>query len=242
MDVYIGCSGWNYKEWRGEFYPQKLAQRNWLEYYAGIFNTVEVNNTFYRLPQDSTLENWKNTAPKDFNFTLKGSRYVTQMKKLNDPVESLKKFQEAATVMGNKLSCILWQLPPNLHRNDEKLINFCKALNKKNKNVIEFRHDSWFDNEIYEILRKYNVSFCSISSPDFPEEMITTSKTGYVRFHGKGKNWYDYDYSEAELREWHEKIQGSDAQEVYIYFNNDIGVNAPRNAQQLMKIIEADPS
>lgn len=240
MDVYIGCSGWNYKEWRGEFYPQKLAQKNWLEYYAGIFNTVEVNNTFYKLPKDTTLINWKNTAPENFNFTLKGSRYVTQMKKLNDPEESLKKFQDVITAMGDKLSCVLWQLPPNLHRNDEKLTNFCKALSNRNKNVIEFRHDSWFDEEIYEILRKYNITFCSISSPDFPEDMITTGKTGYVRFHGKGKNWYDYDYSDVELREWCEKIRKSDVEEVYIYFNNDIGVNAPRNAQQLMTMFKED--
>jgi len=242
MEVYIGCSGWNYKEWKGQFYPPKLAQKNWLEYYAGIFNTVEVNNTFYRLPQDSTLKNWKNTAPEKFNFTLKGSRYVTQMKKLNDPVESLKKFQDAAVVMKDKLSCILWQLPPNLHRNDEKLINFCNALSNKNKNVIEFRHDSWFHSEIYDILKKYKIIFCSISSPHFPEDMITTSKTGYVRFHGKGKNWYDYDYSEAELQEWHDKIIKSAVEEVYIYFNNDINVNAPRNAQQLMKIFDKNGS
>lgn len=236
MKIFIGCSGWNYKEWRGEFYPQKLAQKNWLEYYAGIFETVEVNNSFYRLPKDSTLENWKNTAPKDFNFTLKGSRYVTQMKKLKDPVESLKKFQDAAEVIKPKLSCILWQLPPNLHRNDERLIDFCKALNSKNKNVIEFRHDSWFDEKVYEILKKYKISFCSISSPDFPEDMIVTSKVAYVRFHGKGKDWYDYYYSKEELKEWHEKIQNCGAKEVYVYFNNDIHVNAPKNAQQLMEM------
>lgn len=123
------------------------------------------------------------------------------MKKLNDPEESLKKFENTALVISDKLSCILWQLPPNLHCNDEKLLNFCKALSKGNKNVIEFRHDSWFNEGVYDILRKYKVIFCSISSPDFPEEMITTSKTGYVRLDGKGKNWYDYDYSEAELRE-----------------------------------------
>lgn len=238
MEVYIGCSGWNYKDWRGKFYPEKLAQKNWLPFYAKAFNTVEVNNTFYRLPKDSTLENWERTAPEDFNFTLKGSRYVTQMKKLNDPVESLKKFESAAAVMKKKLSCILWQLPPNLHRNDEKLINFCEALNRNNKNVIEFRHDSWFDPEVYDILKKYEITFCSLSSPEFSEEMIVTSPIGYVRFHGKGKNWYDYYYSMDELREWHQKITISGVREVYVYFNNDIGANAPENARQLRDLFD----
>ncbi len=236
MKVFIGCSGWNYKEWRGKFYPEKLAQKNWLEYYTKQFNTVEVNNTFYRLPKDSTLEKWKKTAPKDFNFTLKGSRYVTQMKKLNDPEESLAKFEAAAAVMKTKLSCILWQLPPSLHRDDEKLINFCKALKSKNHNVIEFRHISWFTKEVYDILKKYKVSFCSISSPDFPEDMIVTNNIGYVRFHGKGKKWYDYHYSKEELEEWHQKIKNCDAGEVYIYFNNDMHAYAPENAKQLREM------
>ena len=122
MKLYIGCSGWNYKDWKGEFYPEDLAKKNWLEYYMDIFNTVEVNATFYRLPKDSTLEKWKRSAyRKDFNFTLKGSRYVTHMKKLNEPEESIQKFEEAAELMKTKLGCVLWQLPPSLHRDDEKL-------------------------------------------------------------------------------------------------------------------------
>ncbi len=238
MKVYIGCSGWNYKDWKGKFYPEKLAQKKWLDHYASVFNTVEVNNTYYKLPKESTLENWETQVPSNFHFTLKGSRYVTQMKKLNDPEESLEKFQDVARAMKKKLSCILWQLPPNLHRNDEKLINFCKALEAKNKNVIEFRHDSWFVPEVYEIMEKHKVHFCSISTPDFPEDMIVTGGVGYVRFHGKGKDWYHYYYSKGELKEWHKKIKESGAKEVYIYFNNDIEANAPENAQQLQEIFD----
>lgn len=236
MKVYIGCSGWNYKEWRGDFYPEELPQKKWLEYYASIFNTVEVNNTFYRLPKESTLENWEAQVPADFNFTLKGSRYVTQMKKLKDPEDSLKKFEAVASAMKKKLSCILWQLPPNLHRNDEKLINFCKVVKPENKNVMEFRHDSWFHPEVYEILERFKIHFCSISSPELPEDMIITGGVGYVRFHGKGKDWYNYYYSKEELKEWHKKIEDSGAKEVFIYFNNDVDANAPKNAKELQEI------
>ena len=240
MKVHIGCSGWNYKEWRGKFYPEKLAQRKWLEFYSNVFDTVEVNNTFYRFPKDSNLLNWKETAPKNFNFTLKGSRYVTHMKKLKDVKQSVDKFHTSADLLEEKLSCLLWQLPPNLHRNDEKLIEFCKSLRKGYKNVIEFRHISWYDEEVYEILRKHEVSFCVISSPDFSEEMIATNEVAYIRFHGKGENWYDYLYSKKELRSWHKKIRDSGVKEAFVYFNNDIHANAPENAKQLREMFEKD--
>ncbi len=236
MKVFIGCSGWNYKDWKGKFYPEDIPQKKWLKHYTSVFETVEVNNTFYRLPKESTVENWKETAPPGFNFTLKGSRYVTQMKKLHEIDDSVKSFEEVAAVLKSKLSCILWQLPPNLHRDDERLENFCKTLKKSNKNVIEFRHSSWFNKATYDILKKYDISFCSISTPDFPEDMIITSDVGYLRFHGKGKKWYDYDYSKNELREWQQKIKDCGAREVYIYFNNDVSANAPKNAKQLKEL------
>lgn len=240
MKIHIGCSGWNYKDWRGKFYPEKLPQKDWLEFYAKEFNTVEVNNTFYRFPKDSTLESWRDTVPKDFRFTLKGSRYVTHMKKLKGVKESVEKFHVSANLLEEKLSCILWQLPPNLHYNEEKLEEFCKTLSSKNKNIIEFRHQSWYDSKVYKILSDNKVSFCSISSPDFPDEIITTNEIGYLRFHGEGKNWYDYLYSENELKAWHYKIRKSGVKEMYIYFNNDIGANAVKNALQLKNIFEKE--
>lgn len=238
MKVYIGCSGWNYRDWKGRFYPEKMAQKDWLEYYSGVFNTVEINSTFYRFPRDSTLIKWKETVPDEFKITLKGSRYVTHMKKLNEVEESVEKFYKAAYLLEDKKSCILWQLPPILHRDDEKLEAFCKLLNPDFTNVIEFRHLSWFDEQVYALLSKYNVVFCSISSPVFPEEMIITGKIGYVRFHGKGKKWYDYDYSREELHSWYEKIKNSGTEEVYIYFNNDLEARAPENARLLRSFFE----
>lgn len=238
MKVHIGCSGWNYKDWRGKFYPEKLAARNWLEYYSKHFNTVEVNSTFYRFPKDEYLEKWRATVSDDFLFTLKGSRYVTHMKKLHEVEESVARFNEVAKLLKDKLGSVLWQLPPGLHRDDDRLKAFCGHFDPEIKNVIEFRHESWYDEEVYKLLSDHNVVLCAISSPKFPEEMITTAKTGYLRFHGKGKKWYDYLYSEDELKEWYEQIMEKDLEEIFIYFNNDMHGNAPENAKELRSLFE----
>lgn len=238
MKIYVGCSGWNYKDWKGKFYPGNLPQKEWLSHYMEHFNTVEVNNTFYRLPEEKTLKSWKDTAPQKFRFSLKGSRYVTQMKKLHEVEESVGKFEQLARSMKSYLSCILWQLPPNLHRDDEKLEYFCKLLKKPYTHVIEFRHKSWFTTEVYDILKKYKVVFCNLSSPDFAEDIVLTHKIGYLRLHGKGKKKYDYTYSKKELSDWYEKIQKSNAEEFYIYFNNDMNAQAPVNAKQLIDLFK----
>lgn len=238
MKVHIGCSGWNYKDWRGKFYPEKLAAKNWLKFYSEQFNSVEVNSTFYRFPKDEYIEKWRDTVSDDFLFTLKGSRYVTHMKKLNEVEESVARFNDVAKLLKDKLGSVLWQLPPSLHRDDERLKNFCKLLDPDIKNVIEFRHESWYNEEVYKLLADHNVIFCALSSPRFPEEMITTAKTGYLRFHGKGKKWYDYLYSSEELKEWYEQIKKADLEEIFIYFNNDINANAPENAKELRSLLD----
>ena len=238
MKAHIGCSGYNYKDWRGKFYPEKMPQRRWFDYYSSIFDTVEINNTFYKFPREKGLNNWRETAENDFQFTLKGHRYITHRKKLKDIAENVKQFEDLARLLKRNLGCILWQLPPNLKRNDEKLVQFCKDMDPAFKNVLEFRHESWYDKEVYEILKEHNVSFCSISSPEHPDDMIVTNDIGYVRFHGEAKDWYDYLYSEKELMEWYTKIKNSGAKEVYIYFNNDIHTNAPENARQLKELFK----
>ena len=240
MKVHIGCSGYNYKEWRGAFYPQKMAQKNWLQFYSSVFDTVEINNTFYRFPREKALNSWRDTVQPDFQFTLKGHRYITHRKKLNDISVNVGQFEELAKMLKEKLGCILWQLPPNLHRNDEKLKDFCKTLDTSLKNVLEFRHGSWYDPEVFEILEKHDISFCAISSPELPDDLITTNKIGYLRFHGTSKDWYDHLYTEDEMKEWHAKIVKANLDEIYIYFNNDIHANAPVNAQQLRKLFADD--
>lgn len=233
MTYYIGCSGWSYKHWKGMFYPDDLPQTKWLQYYVKYFNTVEINSTFYRFPKQETLLHWCEETPDNFRFTLKGSRYITHMKKLKNVEEHLQNFYEQARVMGNKIGCILWQLPPNLHRNDEKLKAFCQALSSNFNNVIEFRHQSWFDDTVYKILQEHNVGFCIISTPDFPEIVKETTDLAYIRFHGKDEEWYTYYYSEDELRKWAQQIKKLEAHHKYIYFNNDYQAHAVQNAQQL---------
>ncbi|MFW5821569.1 MAG: DUF72 domain-containing protein [Bacteroidota bacterium] len=237
MAYYIGCSGYHYNDWRGKFYPEDLKKEEWLEYYTEHFNTVEINNTFYQIPEKKTLKEWMKTTPKDFRFAVKGSRYITHMKKLKDPEEHLDNFYEGIEALMDKTEIILWQLPGNLHKNKEKIENFCDLLNKDFKNVIEFRHKSWFDEEIYELLAKYDVISCSLSAPDdLPEELEDRTGTSYLRFHGK-KEWYDYNYSKRELEKWSKKIEDSEAKDHYVYFNNDHEAHSAENAQTLKELL-----
>lgn len=237
MKNYIGCSGFNYDDWKGEFYPEDVPKKEWLEYYAEKFDTVEINATFYHMPKEKTLDNWYDRTPGNFRFTLKGSRFVTHQKKLNDPQEAVKRFYNLAARLKGKLGCILWQLPGNLHKDIEKLNNFCKALSRDLRNVIEFRHNSWFNEEVYDIMKENDVSFCVISAPgNLKEDVVKTNQLVYMRFHGK-KQWYKYLYSENELKEWAKKLRELNAQQIYAYFNNDYEVNAPKNADQFTKLL-----
>ncbi|MGK7390241.1 MAG: DUF72 domain-containing protein [Candidatus Cyclobacteriaceae bacterium M2_1C_046] len=239
-EIYIGCSGYYYKDWKGKFYPEKLPQKQWLPYYAEHFQTVEINNTFYRFPRASMFERWNEITPPDFKFTLKGSRFVTHIKKLKNIEESVLKFYDVAEILGDKVASFLWQFPPYLERDDELLKNFCSSLSSYIPQVIEFRHTSWFCEEIYDILEKYQVAYCIISAPgDLPEDLKVTSPLAYVRFHGK-EDWYNYKYSEQEMSEWADKIASIDAEKILVYFNNDWNVNAVDNGLQLMKLLSLE--
>ncbi len=235
-----GCSGFHYKSWKGKFYPGDLPEKEWLSYYADRFPTVEINNSFYSLPGKDTLKNWKDQTPRDFCFTLKGSRYITHMKKLkaDDSLKkSLTKFYDTAFILKSKLRCVLWQLPGNLHRDDDKLREFCGMLSGNVLNCIEFRHGSWLDEEVFKILDDSGTGFCIVSSPDDSLKSITSvGKLAYFRFHGeneKGK-WYDYKYSEKELDNWAKEMKNSSSSTVFAYFNNDMHANAPQDAGELM--------
>ncbi|MFO8029709.1 MAG: DUF72 domain-containing protein [Cyclonatronaceae bacterium] len=238
MKHHVGCSGFNYDDWEEAFYPKDIRKKDWLEYYATRFDTVEINSTFYHLPKEKTLDNWYDRTPGNFRFTLKGSRFITHQKKLNDPQEPVKKFQGLAARLKGKLGCILWQLPGNQTKDIGKLDTFCRTLGGDFRNVIEFRHNSWFDQEVYDVMNNYDVSFCMISAPgELREDAVKTSDLAYLRFHGK-EEWYKYLYSEKELKDWAEKIRQLNAQQVYAYFNNDQDANAPRNAADFRKILD----
>lgn len=237
MSKYIGCSGYHYNDWKGKFYPEDLHKDKWLEYYAKHFSSVEINNTFYKIPDASTLKEWIDITPDYFNFSVKGSRYITHMKKLKDVEKHLNRFYEAIEPLKEKTKVILWQLPGNLHKNENKIEEFCKLLRKDYKNVIEFRHLSWFSDEIFNILSANDVITCSLSAPgDLPEDLYPQKDTIYLRFHGK-KEWYKDNYSNDELMNWSKRIKNSGAEEVYVYFNNDHNAYSTMNAEKLNELL-----
>jgi uncharacterized protein YecE (DUF72 family) len=237
MKKYLGCSGFYYEEWKGNFYPEGLAKRKWLEYYTSKFDTLELNSTFYRLPKPETIQNWFDKTPEHFTFSVKGSRFITHIKKLKDVNESVSQFYELIYPFGEKLGAVLWQLQGNFQRNDERLESFCQALSREFINVIEFRHPSWFVPEVYQILEKYGIVCCSFSSPLLlPENLFVTSGTAYLRFHGK-KEWYDYLYSKEELAEWAQKIKAQKPERLYVYFNNTFYAQAVQNCKEMERML-----
>jgi uncharacterized protein YecE (DUF72 family) len=228
----IGCSGWNYDHWRnGVFYPPRLPPRRWLEYYAQHFDTVEVNATFYRLPHEAAVANWVASTPAGFLFAVKMSRYVTHVKRLRDLPASLELFygRISPLVAAAKLGPVLWQLPPTFRRDDGRLAETLAQL-PSGRHCFEFRHESWFVEEIYELLRAHAVALVIGDSPRYPfQTQELTADWTFVRFH-HGRRGRAGNYSERELEEWAERIGAwRERVDVYVYFNNDWNGYAVRN-------------
>jgi uncharacterized protein YecE (DUF72 family) len=230
--IRIGCSGWNYQHWRnGVFYPPRLPPRRWLEYYAQHFDTVEVNATFYRLPKEQVVANWVLESPPGFLFAVKMSRYVTHIKRLRDLPPSLDLFYSRIRplVRSPKLGPVLWQLPANFHRDDERLATALDAL-PTGRHCFEFRHESWFADEVYELLCRHDVALVIGDTPErwFQTHELTADWT-FVRFH-HGTRGRRSNYSERELEEWARRIETwARRVDVYAYFNNDRNGYAVRN-------------
>ena len=229
--VRIGCSGWSYADWRGPVYPAKLASRHWLARYAELFDTVEVNATFYRLPKQETVAAWVEQTPDHFLFAVKASRYLTHMKRLTDLERGLQRFWAPLEPLreARKLGPVLWQLPDTFHRDDERLASALAAL-PPGRHCFEFRHPSWFTTDVAEILRKHGASLVVGDDARRPLPRMTAGEPLFVRFHygrrGRGGN-----YSEHELDTWRRRIAAWRAhREVFAYFNNDWKAYAPRNA------------
>jgi len=231
---YIGTSGWVYSHWRDVFYPPKLPQSKWLEFYTGYFSTVELNNSFYRLPSEQAFSNWRATSPEGFRYAVKVSRFITHIKRLKDVAEPIETFLERARHLNEKLGPLLYQLPPNMHRNDERLESFLSLLPKGLRHVIEFRHQSWLDKGVFDRLRRHNIGFCVFDMPGLPCPLLATADFAYIRFHGSTGLYFSC-YSDEELEEWARSISGlaKDLDAVYIYFNNDAEGFAIKNAQTL---------
>jgi len=233
-DIRIGTSGWHYDHWRQRFYPEGLAKSKWFLHYAQHFDTVEVNNTFYQLPKEKSVENWYKQAPDNFLYTVKANRYITHIKRLKDASESLDRFFDTVGILAEKLGPILYQLPPSLHKNLELLASFIKLLPKKRTAVFEFRHDSWYSEDTYDLLKKSNVAFCIHDMPGKQSPRIVTADVIYLRFHGTTGR-YAGNYPKPALKKWadwtKENLKGIRA--VYAYFNNDIEGHAISNAKTL---------
>jgi uncharacterized protein YecE (DUF72 family) len=234
--VRIGCSGWNYNHWRnGVFYPPRLPPREWLEYYARHFDTVEVNATFYRLPRREVVANWVRGSPPGFVFAVKASRYLTHLKRLLDLGGGLRNFYDRIEplVRSPKLGPVLWQLPGNFHRDDERLASALARL-PQGRHCFEFRHESWFVPEVYELLRANGVALVIGDHPQrrFQSHELTADWT-FIRFHS-GSRGLRGNYSESELEDWAQRLrEWRKRVEVFAYFNNDWEGFAVKNGLRL---------
>jgi uncharacterized protein YecE (DUF72 family) len=236
--VRIGCSGWMYKHWRGLFYPEGLPVKRWFEYYADEFDTVEINNSFYRLPKPETFEAWREQAPAGFCYAMKANRYLTQAKKLKDCEEPIERMMASFKALKPALGPILYQLPPRFRINLERLESFLKLTPKDVTNVFEFREPSWYTDETFALLERHGASFCAHDMPGSKSPNITIGPVAYLRFHGgEGKYWGRY--SDECLRDWADWIvaQAREDRPVWAYFNNDMEAHAIHDAQTLRAMV-----
>lgn len=235
----IGTSGWHYKHWIGTFYPPKTAASKMLSYYYDQFDTVELNNTFYRLPTRPALENWRDSTPEQFCLASKGSRFLTHMKKLKDPEQGLERYFAAIDILGQKLGPILWQLPPNWELDVERLSHFLNALPKHHRYAFEFRNATWNVREIYELLARYSAGYCIFDLAGFQSPLEVTTDLVYVRLHGPGGK-YQGSYSDNVLSEWARRVRQwrREGRAVYVYFDNDQAGYAAHNALTLKHLLE----
>jgi uncharacterized protein YecE (DUF72 family) len=233
--VHVGCSGWVYRDWRGELYAEGLPQRRWLARYAEVFDTVEVNNTFYRLPSRNAVNTWLDQTPRGFRFTIKASRYLTHVKRLRELATGVERFYERIEPLADspKLAAVLWQFPENFHRDDERLAGALEVL-PPGRHGFEFRHPSWFCDEVYALLRRRRAALVIGDHPQRPfQTHELTAAWTLIRFH-HGSRGRRGNYSDRELEQWARRIaQWRRRVEVYAYFNNDWSGFAVRNARRL---------
>jgi uncharacterized protein YecE (DUF72 family) len=248
--VRIGCSGWQYRHWRGDFYPDELGQSRWFEFYATRFDTVEINNSFYRLPEPETFARWGERAPRQFVYAVKASRYLTHMKKLKEPADPLDRFFSNARELGTHLGPVLYQFPPRWPLDVERLERFLLAVAAETRRLrragltrvrhaIEFREPSWYDERVFALLRAHRVALCLHDMSGSASAKLVVGPFVYVRFHGWTK--YSGRYADGTLDDWADWLAEriSAGMDVYAYFNNDVGGHAPRDAVRLRERLAA---
>jgi uncharacterized protein YecE (DUF72 family) len=237
--VHIGTSGWHYAHWRGPFYPEKTKAAEMLNFYLRQFDTVEINNSFYRLPPVKALKNWRDSTPPDFCFAVKGSRYLTHMKKLKDPKPGLAKFFGRIKHLDDKLGPILFQLPPGWKCNAARLESFLAALPKKQRYAFEFRDATWHNASVYELLRRHNAAFCIYELAGFQAPSEITADFTYLRLHGPLATAYQGSYARRSLSDWARRLAAwrKSLDDIYVYFDNDQQGFAALNALELKTMI-----
>ncbi|MDO9384295.1 MAG: DUF72 domain-containing protein [Hyphomicrobiaceae bacterium] len=235
--AYVGCSGWFYWKWGGLFYPKDLPTKNWFAHYASLMDTVEINASFYSWPTVANVEAWRRQAgARKFVYTVKVCELITHVKRFKGTKTLVKDFGFIADILGERMGCFLFQLPPSYHYSKARLNAIVSQLDPGRRNVVEFRHASWWNETVYAEFRRSGTIFCSCSAPRLPDDLIKTADEVYVRLHGP-ERWYRHDYSKPELADWANRIKASGAKRAWIYFNNDHEAHAPDNAQLMKRLL-----
>jgi uncharacterized protein YecE (DUF72 family) len=236
--IWIGTSGWTYDGWRGPFYPEEVAKKDWLAWYGTQFPTTEINGSFYRTPSLEAVRGWREQTPRNFLFAWKASKFITHWKRLTNSENSVELMVTRLKVLGPKAGPVLFQLPPRFKANRERLASFLKLLPKRYEYTFEFRDRSWYEDEILDVLRDYDISLCLSDHHDAPAPWEVTARHVYVRGHGPSGQYKD-NYPDKTLRDWARQIEGWQRQRrtVYCYFDNDQKSAAPQDARRLMKLL-----
>jgi uncharacterized protein YecE (DUF72 family) len=234
----IGCSGWYYWHWNNIFYPESLPRSQWFDHYADNFKTVELNAPFYSWPTVATVKTWiRQAGRRRFIYTVKVSELITHVKRFKGTKELVKDFGLIADLLGPRMGCFLYQLPPSHHYTPARLKSILQQLDSGRRNVVEFRHKSWWNEKVYEAFRKTNTIFCSCSGPRLPDELIKTADEVYIRFHGT-KQWYRHNYTKEELQVWVQRISENNPNRVWAYFDNDREGYAIKNAKVFLRLLK----
>jgi uncharacterized protein YecE (DUF72 family) len=234
MNLHVGTSGYSYKEWKGSFYPEKIPAKEMLRFYSERLSTVEINATFYRLPQKSTLENWKEQVPKSFRFSLKAPQRITHFKRLNEVGDDTKYFLDIAATLEDQLGVVLFQLPPNLKKDLPRLETFLGELPSQPRAAFEFRHPTWFDDDVLALLRARNCALCISDTDDMPVTHIDkTADWGYLRLRRVL-------YSEEHLQDWLTRVREQNWNETFVFFKHEDEGTGPRLAAQFLQLAVAE--
>ena len=234
---YVGCSGWFYWHWRDRFYPAGSKTSDWFAHYAKKFHTVELNAPFYAWPTVGTVNTWKKqSGRRRFVYTVKASELITHVRRFSRTSELVKDFGLIADLLGPAMGCFLFQLPPSFKYSRARLTRIVEQLDPRHRNVVEFRHRSWWNATVYAAFRERGIIFCSCSGPRLPDELVATAEDVYIRFHGI-KKWYRHDYTQEELRVWAERVKHAKPARVWAYFNNDREGYAIKNARAFLRLL-----